>query len=89
MYLLRYALFRCTYAAGGDFSLREAGIVDLFFNPVSTSIAEDCDVLRRHGLTLEEYQHNFYNMSEVEPNLKAICLEEHPDRVELQELFQI
>ena len=54
-----------------------------------TSIAEDCDVLRRHGLTLEEYQHNFFKMSEVEPSLKAIRLEEHPDRVELQELFQI
>ena len=62
---------------------------DLFFNPVPTSIAEDYDVLRRHGLTLEEYQHNFFKMSEVERGLKAICLEEHPYGVELQELFQI
>ena len=71
------------FSTGGRYSR------DLFFKPVPTSIAEDCDILRRHGLTLEEYQHYFFKMSEVEPSLKAICLEEHPDRVELRELFQI
>ena len=71
------------FSTGGRYSR------DLLFNPVSTSIAEDCDVLRRHGLTLEEYRHNFFKLSEVKPSLIAICLEEHPDRVELQELFQI
>ena len=62
---------------------------DVFFKPVPKSLADDCAVLMRHDLTVQEYINHFFKMAELDPTLKSLCLEEHPQKAGLCEFVEM